>query len=63
MSEREQSPSAGTRGTDDWREQTIPGIQPVSAWSFSSPTRSAMTSVTPGRSLVGVVTISRSSGQ
>jgi hypothetical protein len=31
MSEREQSPSAGTRGTDDWREQTIPGIQPVSA--------------------------------
>ena len=31
MSEREQSPSAGTRGTDDWRDQTIPGIQPVSA--------------------------------
>ena len=31
MSEREQSPSAGARGTDDWREQTIPGIQPVSA--------------------------------
>jgi hypothetical protein len=31
MSEREQFPSAGTRGTDDWREQTIPGIQPISA--------------------------------
>ncbi|SDL62880.1 hypothetical protein SAMN05660642_00482 [Geodermatophilus siccatus] len=31
MSEREQSPAAGTRGTDDWREQTIPGIQPVAA--------------------------------
>jgi hypothetical protein len=31
MSEREQSPSAGTRGTDDWRDQTIPGIQPVPA--------------------------------
>ncbi len=29
MSEREQVPSAGPRGTDDWREQTIPGIQPV----------------------------------
>jgi hypothetical protein len=31
MSEREQSPAAGTRGTEDWREQTIPGIQPVAA--------------------------------
>jgi hypothetical protein len=31
MSEREQSPAAGTRGTDDWREQTIPGIQPIAA--------------------------------
>ena len=31
MSEREQVPSAGPRGTDDWREQTIPGIQPVAA--------------------------------
>ena len=31
MSEREQFPSAGTRGTDDWREQTIPGIQPIPA--------------------------------
>ena len=29
MSEREQTPAAGARGTDDWREQTIPGIQPV----------------------------------
>ena len=31
MSEREQSPAAGTRGTGDWREQTIPGMQPVGA--------------------------------
>ena len=31
MSEREQSPAAGTRSTDDWREQTIPGIQPIAA--------------------------------
>lgn len=31
MSEREQTPAAGTRGTDDWREQTIPGMQPVAA--------------------------------
>jgi hypothetical protein len=31
MSERDQSPAAGTRGTDDWREQTIPGIQPIPA--------------------------------
>jgi hypothetical protein len=29
MSEREQSPAAAARGPDDWREQTIPGIQPV----------------------------------
>jgi hypothetical protein len=30
MSEREQSPAAGTRGTaGDWRDQTIPGIQPI----------------------------------
>ncbi len=29
MSEREKTPAAGARGTDDWREQTIPGIQPV----------------------------------
>ncbi|WP_448610187.1 hypothetical protein [Geodermatophilus sp. URMC 60] len=29
MSEREQFPAAGTRGTDAWREQTIPGMQPV----------------------------------
>jgi hypothetical protein len=31
MSEREQSPAAGTRSTEHWREQTIPGIQPVGA--------------------------------
>ncbi len=31
MSEREQSPAPGTRGTGDWREQTIPGMQPVGA--------------------------------
>ncbi|WP_448617535.1 hypothetical protein [Geodermatophilus sp. URMC 65] len=31
MSEREQSPAPGTRGTADWREQTIPGMQPVGA--------------------------------
>ena len=29
MTEREQSPARGARGTDDWRDQTIPGIQPV----------------------------------
>jgi hypothetical protein len=29
MSEREQTPAAGARGTDDWRAQTIPGMQPV----------------------------------
>ncbi|SET79319.1 hypothetical protein [Geodermatophilus poikilotrophus] len=31
MSEREQTPAGGVRGPDDWREQTIPGIQPVAA--------------------------------
>ncbi|SHN82865.1 hypothetical protein SAMN05660350_03340 [Geodermatophilus obscurus] len=31
MSEREQTPAGGVRGADDWREQTIPGIQPVAA--------------------------------
>jgi len=31
MSEREQSPAPGTRGPGDWREQTIPGMQPVGA--------------------------------
>jgi hypothetical protein len=31
MSEREQSPAPGTRCTGDWREQTIPGMQPVGA--------------------------------
>ena len=29
MSEREHQPAAGARGAGDWREQTIPGIQPV----------------------------------
>ena len=29
MTEREPSPATGTRRTDDWREQTIPGIQPI----------------------------------
>ena len=29
MSEREHRPAAGARGAGDWREQTIPGIQPV----------------------------------
>ncbi|TFV59012.1 hypothetical protein E4P41_12360 [Geodermatophilus sp. DF01-2] len=34
MTEREQSPAAGARGPDDWREQTIPGMQPVrSPWA------------------------------
>ena len=31
MSEREQTPAGGVRGPADWREQTIPGIQPVAA--------------------------------
>jgi hypothetical protein len=31
MSERDQSPATGTRGTGDWREKTIPGIQPIPA--------------------------------
>lgn len=31
MSEREQTPTAGTPGADDWRDQTIPGLPPVVA--------------------------------
>ncbi len=37
MSEREQSPGGG-RGTDDWREQTTPGMQPVRGpWAEGAP--------------------------
>src|SRR5207302_9750814 len=43
--------------------QETSGSQPVSRPSFSYPTRSAITSVTPGRRRSIVVTISRPAGQ
>ena len=43
MSEREQTPAGGVRGPDDWREQTIPGIQPVAA-----PVSAGVPGHTPG---------------
>ena len=37
MSEREHQPAAGARGAEGWREQTIPGIQPVRTDGGTAP--------------------------
>ena len=37
MSEREHQPAAGARGAGDWREQTVPGIQPVRTDGVTAP--------------------------
>ncbi len=37
MSEREHQPAAGARGARDWREQTVPGIQPVRTDGVTAP--------------------------